>query len=178
MLAYYAARYPSEVERVYLLGTPSFSSPEEARSRIREMSRFDGIFTLNRRLGSLICRLHTAGHPLLRRIAPRFHPDIDRAVAQDALLHWWPSFDGSFRNVIESHPVKVPLEALGARVVFIHGHRDGVTPLPKVRAIAQRIGGRLIETDDAHREYGRAAMSLLQNMIEKEPAPSAPADRP
>src|SRR2546421_363711 len=43
LAANYAARYPAEVDRLYLLGTPVFEDEKEARKHIRAISSTGGM---------------------------------------------------------------------------------------------------------------------------------------
>ena len=154
LAAHYAARYPDEVERLFLLGTPVFSDEQEAREHIREMSPMSGVFTLNPVLAREACKLHEATlSPALARIVPRFMPDTPPEIAREGLLHTWQSFDGTLRNVVLSKPIAVPLQQLGPKVVFVHGREDHITTLARVRELASAIGARVVETGDDHLSY-------------------------
>ncbi|HEX6861557.1 MAG TPA: alpha/beta fold hydrolase [Thermoanaerobaculia bacterium] len=163
LAANYAARYPDEVERLFLLGTPVFSGEREAREHIREMSPMSGVFTLNSVLAREACKLHEATlSPALARIVPRFMPGTPREVAREGLLHTWQSFDGTLRNVVLSKPVAVPLQQLGPKVLFFHGREDHITALERVRELASAIGARVVETGDDHLSYpSRSAGRIL-----------------
>jgi pimeloyl-ACP methyl ester carboxylesterase len=154
LAAYYAARYPDEVEHLFLLGTPVFDSEQEAREHIREMSSMSGVFTLNPILAREACKLHEATPwPLLARIVPWFMTDVPPEVTREALLHTWQSFNGTLRNVVLTKPVAVPLARIGPKVTFVHGRADHITSLERVRAIAAATGARVIETGDDHLSY-------------------------
>jgi pimeloyl-ACP methyl ester carboxylesterase len=154
LAAYYAARYPDEVEHLFLLGTPVFDSEQEAREHIREMSSMAGVFTLNPILAREACKLHEATPwPLLARIVPRFLRDVPPEVSREALLHTWQSFNGTLRNVVLTKPVAVPLARIGPKVTFVHGRADHITSLERVRALAAATGARVIETGDDHLSY-------------------------
>jgi len=154
LAAYYAARYPDEVEHLFLLGTPVFDSEQEAREHIREMSSMTGVFTLNPILAREACKLHEATPwSLLARIVPRFLKDVPPEVSREALLHTWQSFNGTLRNVVLTKPVAVPLARIGPKVTFVHGRADPITSLERVRALAAATGARVIETGDDHHSY-------------------------
>lgn len=154
LAAYYAARYPDEVERLLLLGTPVFADEEEARTHISEMSSMGGIFTLNPLLAREACKLHEATvSPALARIVPLFLPDTPPEIAREGLLHTWQSFNGTLRNIVLTRPIATSLAHIGPKVTFVHGRADHITPLERVRALAARTGARVIETDDDHVSY-------------------------
>ena len=163
LAANYAARYPEDVEHLFLLGTPVFADEREAREHIREMSSMSGIFTLNPVLAREACKVHEATlSPALARIVPLFMPDTPPEVASEGLLHTWQSFDGTLRNVVLSKPIAVPLQQLGPKVVFVHGREDHITTLERVRELASAIGARVVETGDDHLSYpSRSAGRIL-----------------
>ena len=154
LAAHYAARYPEEVERLFLLGTPVYDGEREARERIREMSSMAGVFTLNPILAREACKLHEATlSPALALAVPLFMPDTPPEVAREGLLHTWQSFDGTLRNVVLAKPIAVPLRSLGPRVTFVHGRDDRITSLATVQALAEAIGARVLVTGDDHLSY-------------------------
>lgn len=164
LAAYYAARYPGEVEHLFLLGTPVFSGEREARERIREMSALDGIFTLNPVLAREVCKLHEATRSAaLARIVPLFLPDTPPEIAREGLLHTWESFDGTLRNVVLRKPVAPALAGLGPRITFVHGQADHITTLERVQSLAASLGARVIVTGDDHLSYpARSADRILE----------------
>jgi pimeloyl-ACP methyl ester carboxylesterase len=153
LASYYAARYPAEVEHLYLLGTPVFDDEKEAREHIRAMSSTGGMFSINPIIARETCKLHEAFGPLLAGLVPRLEKDLPPELVRGALLHTWQSFNGTLRHVVLSKPIAVPLARLGGKVTFIHGREDEITSLPRVRALATRIGAQVVETDDDHTSY-------------------------
>lgn len=167
LAAHYAARYPEEMERLVLLGTPVFSDEREALEHIREASPMAGVFTLNPVLAREACKLHEATlSPALARIVPRFMPGTPREVAREGLLHTWQSFDGTLRNVVLSKPVAVPLQQLGPKVLFIHGREDHITTLERVRELASAIGAQVVETGDDHLSYPSRSAGRILSALE------------
>ncbi|HEX9940945.1 MAG TPA: alpha/beta fold hydrolase, partial [Thermoanaerobaculia bacterium] len=174
LAAYYAARYPDEVERLFLLGTPVFDSEREAREHIREMSPMGGLFTLNPILAREACKLHEATlSPALARIVPLFLPDTPPEVAREGLLHTWRSFDGTLRHVVLSKPIAVPLARIGPKVTFVHGRADHITSLERIRALAAAVGAQVLPTGDDHLSYpSKSAGRILAAM--EAPVPVRP----
>jgi pimeloyl-ACP methyl ester carboxylesterase len=154
LAAYYAARYPDEVEHLFLLGTPVFDGERDAREHIREMSAMSGLFTLNPVLAREACKLHEATlSPALARIVPLFMPDTPPEVAREGLLHTWKAFNGTLRNVVLKKPIAVPLARIRTKVTFVHGEADPITPLARVQALAAATGARVLVTADDHLSY-------------------------
>ena len=163
--AHYAERYPDDVKRLFLLGAPVYDGEAEARERISEMSPLAAAFSLRPVLAREACLLMGATRPLLKRLMPSLQPDLPPEVASDAVLHTWPAFRGAMRNVILAKPLAAPLAVVGWKVIFIHGTKDSVTPLPRIRALAGRVGGRVAVVASDHRHYAVAARPLLMKLI-------------
>jgi pimeloyl-ACP methyl ester carboxylesterase len=167
LAAYYAARYPDEVEHLFLLGSPVFADEQEAREHIREMSSMAGAFTLNPILAREACKLHEATlSPALARIVPLFMPDTPPEVAREGLLHTWQSFNGTLRNVILTKPIAVPLERIGPKVTFVHGRADHITSLERLRALTEATGARILVTEDDHLSYPRRSAGRVMAALE------------
>jgi pimeloyl-ACP methyl ester carboxylesterase len=161
----YGARHPAAVEQVILFGTPIYRNESEARSSIGEMSMLAGLTAQNSTLARLVCILHTSALPLTARLAPLMRRDLPRAVAADGALHFWPSLHGSVENVVLSHPIEPAIAALGSRVTLVHGRRDVITSMARVREVAEAAGAALVVTDDDHTSYWRGAGELLRSQL-------------
>jgi pimeloyl-ACP methyl ester carboxylesterase len=175
LAGYYAARYPGEVDRVVLLGTPVFDSAEEAKKRIRELSPIAALFSLHPWLAREACLTMGAFRPLLRKVLPSLAPDLPSGVASDAVLHSWPAIDGTLRNVLLTRPVAIPLREIGLKVTFIHGTADAVTPLLRIQQLAQAIGARVIVTANDHRRYISDSYQQVLQVLATLPQDGPPA---
>jgi len=153
LAAWYAARYPTEIEHLDLLGIPLFHGEWDARRRIGATSVKGGLFALNPLIGRETCKLHEAFAPLMTRVIPRILYKLPPDLARESLLHTWQSYHGSLVHVLLRKPAEIPLALLGSKVTFIQGREDRVTPMERVRTLAARIGARIVETDDDHESY-------------------------
>ena len=163
LAAHYAARFPADIERVVLLGTPIFRSPAEGRARIRAMSSTAGLFSLNRTVARASCKFHEAFGPLLMRLLPRIDHHLPPAVLAEGMLHTWQAFDGSLRHVVLASPIEIPLRQIGSLVTLVHGRHDPITALERVREVADDVGATVVVTDDNHGSYAsREPDSLLR----------------
>lgn len=170
LAAYYAARYPGEVEHLFLLGTPVFSGEREAREHIQEISAMGGLFTLNPILAREACKFHEATlSPALARFVPLFLPDTPPDVAREGLLHTWRSFNGTLQNVVLRKPVALALMGLGPRVTFVHGRADHITSVERVQSLASMVGARVILTGDDHLSYPSRSAARIIEEIESSP---------
>jgi len=151
--SYYAARYPAEVTHVYLLGAPVFGSEREARERIRDMSQLAALFALNPVIARETCLIMGAFRPLFRRLLPYFGSKTPPEVLEDAVLHDWPSINGAIRNILLTKPLADPVRKLGAKITFVHGSSDRVTPLPRIRKLASESGANVEILPVDHQGY-------------------------
>jgi len=163
LAAYYAERYPDEVEALYLFGTPVYSDDAEAKRHVGEMSGLAGLLVKSRPLARIVCAVHNGLMPISSRLAPYMRKDLPPEVARDGALHFWPSLVGSVYNVILTKPIETPLRLLGSKVTFVHGKLDTVTEIKRVRSLATEIQARFIVTDDVHASYWKDARSVLDS---------------
>ena len=168
LAAHYAQRYPAEVRRIVLLGTPSFANESEGRRRIRQMSFLSAAFTLNRPLAVAGCTTMCAFRPLLRRTLPLLRRDIPSEVVSDSVLHDLPAVDGAVFEVLLKHPIATPLAEIGPRTVLIHGRRDPVTPVCCIEQLALETGARLVIVPGDHHHYLDDA-DVIKQQVEVEP---------
>lgn len=167
LAANYAARYPDEVDRLFLLGTPVFDDETEARAHIREMSSMSGLFVLNPLLAREACKFHEAlASPVLARLVSASIPDTPPEVASEAMKHTWRSFRGSL-NILLHRPVAKPLSEIGSKVTFVHGREDRVTSLGRIRTLAATIGAKVLATDDEHLTYPQRSAGRIRAAIEE-----------
>jgi len=160
--AHYAAAYPDEVDRLFLLGTPVFDDEAEARAHIREMSSMSGLFVLNPLLAREACKFHEAlASPVLARLVSASIPDTPPEVASEAMKHTWRSFRGSL-NILLHRPVAEPLAEIGPKVTFVHGREDRVTSLGRIHTLAAAIGARVLATDDEHLTYPQRSAERIR----------------
>ena len=160
----YAAAYPEEVDQLFLLGTPLFDDDAEARLRLDAIGGFAGMYVRHPRWMRVVCGLDDLTRGVLRPFV-RLNRAGPRAVAEDALLHTWHSVDGTIRGVILPTHAETLLPRVRARVTFVHGRSDIVTPLDRVHAVARRFGARVVETDNDHRHYtGPATMLVVREL--------------
>lgn len=160
----YAAAYPHEVDQLFLLGTPLFDDDAEARLRLDPIGGFARMYVRQPRWMRVVCGLHDLTRGVLRPVA-RLNRGVPRPVAEDALLHTWHSVDGTIRGVILPTHAETLLPRVRARVTFVHGRSDIVTPLDRVHAVARRFGARVVETDNDHRHYtGPATMLVVREL--------------
>lgn len=164
--AAYAARFPDEVSRVVLLGTPIFADERQARERIRNMTTLGALFTFNKTLANLSCMTMCAFRPLLRRVLPMMRPGLDPAVVADSVLHDLPAVDGAVNRILLKERVQDSLRRIGPKAVLIHGRADAVTPIEDARRLAKETGATLIEVEGNHHQYFAQGIDRIQQAIE------------
>ena len=129
-------RHIDPVGRVILLRPPLYRDEAEARQRLGEMSRLAGLTVRSNGLARFLCLLHTAFLPVSARLASHLPSELPPTVLEDGVLHFWPSVHGSTENVVLRHPIEPAVALLGAKVTFVHGRRDAITSLDRVREVA------------------------------------------
>lgn len=165
LAAHYAARFPTRIDSLVLLGVPVFRDADEARSRLWEMSATAALFSLNPILSRVSCTLMCATRPYLQRIIPMFRHDLEPGVISDGLLHMWSSVDKTLRNVLMGEPIEKALRVVGSKATIIHGRRDRVTSIERVRELATVTGAQLIETNDDHHGYIKDNAGLVMDVV-------------
>ncbi len=156
LAAEYAGRYRNEVSGLIVLNAPMFRSEGEAQSRIKEMSPMAEMFSVQRFWARASCDLVCAFRPLLFKFAPRLEPDVPPAVARDAVLHRWESFDRTLRNVVLQSKMEQTLRTLASLpVTILHGTEDRITDRDRLEAIAAETGAKLIFLPGDHNMYVR-----------------------
>lgn len=131
-----AVQCPDLIDRLVLVGLPVFTSPEDARQRIRASGLVPELMVYGP-FAHPLCTLMCALRPAARRAAPLLRRDVPRDVAMDVPLHTWPSYSRSLAYVIETHDVCADLCQLQTPVVILHGTRDAVTPVDRVQALTR-----------------------------------------
>lgn len=131
----YAARYPQQVERLVLISLPYWGSATRAKDYFRSHPTFASYFMTNIALTVVACIFTRR---VLRRILPRFMPDVPREVVEDLMLHTWRSststiWDGMYRYDLASDIDQLPA---ALPVLLIHGERDTTAPLEGARQLA------------------------------------------
>lgn len=173
--AHYSARHSTEIDRVVLLGTPVFTSVDDASRRIREMSSVAALFALNPIIARESCLIMGAFRPFFRRLAPLLGRRISDEAAADALLHDWPSINGAIQNILLRIPTAPAILKLAPKVVFVHGIRDSVTPVERIQALARRAKAKIILVDGDHQDYVIRYSALITRLVkEDEASPISP----
>lgn len=167
--AAYAARFPGDVARVVLLGTPIFANEQQARERIRNMTKLGALFTFNQTLANLSCMTMCAFRPVLRRVLPRLRPDLEPAVVADSVLHDLPAVDGAVNRILLREKVQDSLQRIGSKAILIHGRNDTVTPIEDARRVTLATGATLIEVPGNHHQYFNEGVETIHRAIHAPP---------
>lgn len=129
------------------------------------MSALAGMTARSGRMARVICVIHTALLPFMTRLAPLLRRDLPHEVAADGTLHFWSSLRGSVEHVVLDHSVEPALAKLGRKVTFVHGRRDAITPLSRVREVADASGATVMVTTDDHTSYWRTALDVVRERL-------------
>ena len=172
----FAARHPTCVKGLVLMGLPQFGSPEDAATWFRQQP---GGWIYTNLLATMLACVVT--RRVARGLLPHLVRDVPRVVAQDLVLHNAMSSATSLWNVIYRHDSAADAAALpiGLPVLCIHGRDDRTAPLRRIRALHRhRPDWALLELDADHHPWLRqprachAAIGELLNQVN----PSASVD--
>jgi pimeloyl-ACP methyl ester carboxylesterase len=109
-------------------------------------------FSLNPFLARESCNLVCAARPLLKAVAHHVRRDVSTAVAEDALLHHWPSIRGAMA-ILQQCPVTVALRSYQGPTTFVHGTADAVTPIERIMSLAREIAADVLTIEGGHHSY-------------------------
>src|SRR5581483_10148432 len=80
------------------------------------------------------------GRPVWRAVLPLVSARVPRDVAEDSVMHNWPSFSGSLEHCILFHDIQPALAAVNDLPVWlVHGTKDITVPIANVRGLAERF---------------------------------------
>ena len=129
-----AARYPTRVTHLVLLGLPYFGNRDQAY-RYFHAAPTHAWWATNLTLMALTCLLTRR---LLGRLLPYVVTHVPRAVAEDVVQHTWCSSTSSLWNVLYDHDLCEDVAALPDTlpVTCIHGDGDVMAPIAHVHALA------------------------------------------
>jgi len=173
LATWYAARNPGQVYRLILLGAPLFHDRDDAVDRVSEMSSMAALFALHPILAAESCKITCAMRPLMQAIARLAPSRLSPDVVSDSMLHYWKSVNGTLKNVLMGKPIEAAMKDLDCDITFIHGSRDQVSSLERVRGLAATSGAHLVTTDDDHQSYlSRSLPLIVEELRRPEPARS------
>lgn len=69
------------------------------------------------------------------------------------------------RNILLTRPIAELLRAIGTKTTFVHGTRDAIAPLQRVRALADDTGADVIAVDSDHHGYADSARRQVLDAI-------------
>jgi len=130
----YAARYPSQVQRIVLMSLPFFGSKDKAYAYFRVGSVRGGFLFTNIFLTMLTCIFTRR---VFGRILPYIIRDLPTDVVRDLVKHTWRSSTSSLWEVVYRNDVSKNFRSLPKEmdVVFIHGDEDVTAPIKAVETI-------------------------------------------
>jgi pimeloyl-ACP methyl ester carboxylesterase len=129
----YAARYPANVKRLFLIALPYFGNQTKAYEWFRRSP--GGWLYTNMVTTAVACMI---SRRVLGKLLPRLLPDIPRLIAEDLVKHNFMSSTTSMWEVLYRHDAAADAHELtaGMPVCCVHGTRDVSAPLHGVRQLA------------------------------------------
>lgn len=129
---HWAARRPTQVERVVAFSAPLYLNPEEGFAHVRELGLLERFMArrdaLSERTCAWMCQHRTAASWL----AVALTPDRPVYIARRGVLHTWPAYTATMNEIVLDSRWQGALATLARNdvpVVFANGDRD---PIPVV----------------------------------------------
>lgn len=127
-----AARHPDLVRALVLIGMPAYDTPEEAQRAIARLGWLARTTAENRASARWMCAAMCRLRPLAAAAAPLMTRDLPAAVARDAVMHTWPSYSRTLRNVVLDYRPLPDLIATERPITLLYGNRDAETSTEKI----------------------------------------------
>lgn len=146
-----AARYPTRIRRLILIGLPYYPSRDLAEASLSKLSLMNRLVLDRSWLAPAVCYTKDLwGLPIFAPLA-RMPVDLHR----DYFKHTWNSFSRSLFNTLLGTDVVRLLESVDrSKVTLIHGKHDPVAPIRHVRTLVKRFPDlALRELNGGHRLY-------------------------
>ena len=140
-----AARHPDLVQALVLIGMPAYDSAEEASRAIARLGWLPRTTAENRRSARWICTAMCRLRPLAATLAPLVVRDLPASVARDGVMHTWPSYSCTLRNVVLGYRPLPDLIAAQRPITMLYGNRDPETSteeIGRLRASLERSRAR------------------------------------
>ena len=140
-----AARHPDLIVALVLIGMPAYESEEAAHGALARLGWLARTTAENRSSARWICAAMCRLRPLAAAAAPLVIRDLPGAVARDAVMHTWPSYSRTLRNVVVEYRPVPDLIAAQRPITLLYGKRDLETSaeaIRRLRAALQRADAR------------------------------------
>ena len=110
------------VKGIILINAPIINSEEQLKEDLKaHSSKLMVTMTFNRLWGRLACFMHELYPPAFVPLIRLLEPDLPAAVAEDATLHDWDSYSGSFKHVLLEQKMKDLLLQINEIPILIIG---------------------------------------------------------
>lgn len=133
------ARHPDLVRALVLIGMPAYDTPEEAQLAIARLGWLARTTAENRASARWICAAMCRLRPLAAAAAPLMTRDLPAAVARDAVMHTWPSYSRTLRNVVLDYRPLPDLIATERPITLLYGNRDPETSRDEVGRLSAAL---------------------------------------
>ncbi len=119
-----AATHADLVRAVVLIGMPAYETAEEAIRAVTRLGWLAKATAENRVVAHWICNAMCRLRPVAKAAAPLFVRNLPAGVAQDGVMHTWPSYSRTLHNVVLGHRPLPDLIAIKQPVTLLYGTRD------------------------------------------------------
>ncbi|MEO6468769.1 MAG: alpha/beta fold hydrolase [Acidimicrobiia bacterium] len=140
-----AARHAELVRALVLVGMPAYDTEEAAQRALARLGWLARTTAENRPSARWICAAMCRLRPLAEAAAPLVIRDLPRSVARDAVMHTWPSYSRTLRNVVVEYRPVPDLIAAQRPITLLYGNRDpesSAEAVRRLRAALEHTGAR------------------------------------
>jgi pimeloyl-ACP methyl ester carboxylesterase len=149
----YSARFPRDVDRVFLLSPGYYRSRQDARDHMHR-SHDLAAFLDDTPYAQALCDVICGFRPLIRAAAPYIMPDLPPQVARDVFLHTHTSYFSTLRNLMYGVDASALVtDANRGKVTILHGTKDVTVPYDNARRLAKKHNLKLVPIVDAGHDF-------------------------
>lgn len=168
-----AASHPERVHAVVGFGAPLYPNRTVARRRIGGTSLMARLFVLPGPFAERACEWVCDHRAVAARFARWTHPSLPRVIAEDSVLHSWPSYSETLERVILAAHGRDWLDAVRCSVRLVVGTDDPVVDTAFVMELATTYQNvnltRWAGGHDLPLTNARQAFLTIQDVADAEP---------
>lgn len=138
---HWAASRHLQIERVFALSAPLYTSPSEGLAHVRGLGRLEALMASDGPVARAACAWMCRHRTTAGWVAAAIKPHLPVRVARRGVLHTWPAYLGSMEHIVLHSPWRAAVTVLAEAevpVVFAAGDRD---PVP-VAGRAERLAAQ------------------------------------
>jgi len=137
-----AARHPTRVASLLLVGLPAYPDARSAHQSVGRLGLLARLTVENNPAARVLCQTMCRYQSLAIALAPFVIRDLPPAIASDAARHTWASYSRTLQRVVVDHRAVEDVVATPMPVTLLHGGNDQAAPVSFVEALSERAALR------------------------------------